>query len=335
MGSPPAEVAAVRRAVRRELSDLSSGSMVLVACSGGADSLALAGATAFVAPRMGLRAGAVTVDHGLQSGSAERAGEFAETLHGLALQPVEVRSVAVTGTGGPEGAARTARYAALTAGAQKHGAAAILLGHTRDDQAETVLLRLARGSGARSLAAMAPRSGRYRRPFLDLDRTTVRVACTRLGLVPWEDPHNIDSAYARARVRSSALPALQEALGPGVAAALARSAALLRDDADALDEAAVTALAQCRHPGGGANVGTLAGFSRAIRTRVLRQLASGAGVPDGALGLVHVGELDRLVTDYRGQSHVDLPGGVRARRASGWLFLEQTTRSGQSTAGLP
>ncbi len=153
----------------------------------------------------------------------------------LGLDPVEVLAVTVGTSGGPENAAREARYAALSEAAGRLGAAAVLLGHTRDDQAETVLLRLARGSGTRSLAGMPARTGIYRRPLLELGRGTTVAACAALGLVPWEDPHNLDGRYARVRVRRRLLPALEDELGPGVAEALARTAGLCRDDADALD----------------------------------------------------------------------------------------------------
>jgi tRNA(Ile)-lysidine synthase len=237
MGPHPA-VAQARSAVRRCLADLEPGDLVLAACSGGADSLALAAALAHEAPRLSLRGGGVTVDHGLQAGSAERATRVAALLRELGLDPVHQVSVTVPdgpGSGGPEAAARAARYAALEQVAEQVGAAAVLLGHTRDDQAETVLLGLARGAGARALAGMPARRGRFRRPLLGLARATLREACAAQGLEPWDDPHNADPAYARARVRHQAMPALEEALGPGVAAALARSAAQLSADCDALD----------------------------------------------------------------------------------------------------
>ena len=237
---PTPEIAAVRRSVRAAVADLAPGDLVLVACSGGPDSVALAVALAHEAPRAGLRAGAVTVDHGLQPGSADRAAEVAAQLVDLGLAPVEVATATVGGSGGPEGAARTARYLALDEAADRLGAAAVLLGHTRDDQAETVLLGLARGSGARSLAGMPPTRGRYRRPLLDLPRDTVRKAAA--GHPTWADPHNDDPAFARTRVRRELLPVLERELGPGVAAALARSADQLRADADALDDWAALAL---------------------------------------------------------------------------------------------
>jgi hypoxanthine phosphoribosyltransferase len=314
----------VRRAVRRALADLPSGELVLVACSGGGDSTALAAATAFEAPRAGLRAGAVTVDHDLQSGSAARAARVAATLTRLGLAPVEIATVSVGRAGGPEAAARTARYAALEEAGQRLGAAAVLLGHSRDDQAETVLLGLARGSGARSLAGMAPRRGCFRRPLLDVDRATLRAACVAAGLVPEEDPHNADGSYTRVRVRRL-LPALQAALGGSgddrVSAALARTAAQLRDDADALDAWADAAVADCADGEGGLRIAALDALPSAVRRRVLHRAARAAGSPGGALSAGHVQALDALVTDWRGQGPLHLPGHVRARRRYGRLVL--------------
>ncbi len=333
MGPHPA-VAEIRRAVRTALTDLEPGDLVLVACSGGPDSLALAKATAFEAPRAGLRAGLITVDHGLQPGSAERAAAVAATGREWGFDPAEAIAVDVGTDGGPEAAARTARYAALDAAAEKHNAAAVLLAHTRDDQAETVLLGLARGSGARSLAGMAPRSGRYRRPLLDVTRATVALACQAEHLQPWHDPHNADPAYARSRVRHEALPALEAALGPGIVDALARTAALLRADADALDALAAAvsvemssppdsavSLEMSSPPERGLDCAKLAEQPAAIRTRVLRAAAIGAGSPAGDLTAGHVEALDALVIAWRGQRWVDLPGAVRALRSCGTLVF--------------
>jgi len=321
MTGPPPPLAAVRAAVRRATDDLPRGSVVLVACSGGADSLALATATAFVAPRAGLRAAGVTVDHGLQEGSAARAAALVAVLAGLGLDPVEAVAVAPGKDGGPEAAARRARYRALDAVAQRLGAAAVLLGHTRDDQAETVLLGLARGSGTRSLAGMAPVVERYRRPLLGLSRSVVREAA--VGLPVWEDPTNGDPRFARSRVRQEGLPALEEALGPGVAAALARSAEQLRADADALDHLAARArdrgasVGDWRDAGRGLSlaVAWLDAEPAALRRRLLRAAALAAGASAGALGATHVAAMERLVTDWHGQGRVDLPGGVGAWRA--------------------
>lgn len=334
------EELAVRRAVRSSLADVKSGT-VLVACSGGADSLALASAVAFVADRAGLRAGGVTVDHGLQNGSAGRARAVGAQLAGLGLDPVDVVHVPTGSVGhGPEGDARAARYAALDGAAERHGASVVLLGHTRDDQAETVLLRLARGSGARSLGGMPAVSGRYRRPLLGLSRQTVRAAVPP-NVTPWEDPHNADPAYRRARVRHDVLPVLERELGPGVGDALARSAALLQADADALDAWADRALADAIVGAGSSglsasgdasgdaaagsapssmsgrvlDVGKLAELPMAVRTRVLRRAALAAGSAPSDLTADHVWALDALITAWHGQGPIDLPGKVRAVRS--------------------
>lgn len=301
-------VAAVRSAVRSALSDLPGGALVLAAVSGGADSLALAGALAAEAPRAGQYAGAVTVDHGLQPGSAGRADGVAKVCADLGLAPVLIETVEVGAVGGPESAARDARYAALEAAAARTSARAVFVGHTLDDQAETVLLGLARGSGARSLAGMPARRGMLVRPLLEVRRETTRRACQMFGLTPWDDPHNADPSYTRSRVRQTALPALEAALGPGVPEALARSAAMLRADADALDgwAAAVSDRADVR---------ALAQLPAAVRTRVLRQAAIEAGAPPGSLTARHVAAIDALVVDWHGQGPVNLPGGLVAHRA--------------------
>ncbi|WP_064446791.1 tRNA lysidine(34) synthetase TilS [Micromonospora sp. NBRC 110037] len=315
----------MRLAVRRALTGLPGAGPVLVACSGGADSLALAAATAFVAPRLGRPAGLVTVDHGLQPGSAERAEAVAAWARSAGLDPVEVLPVRVDGRpGGPEAAAREARYEALVAAAHRHHAAGVLLGHTRDDQAETVLLALARGAGPRGLSGM-PESRdldgvSLLRPLLDIPRADTRDACAALGLDPWADPHNADPAYARARVRSDALPALVDALGPGVVANLARTARLLAADNAALDALADAALADVRADGRALAVDGLAGLPAAVRTRVLHTWARELGAAPAALSHSHVAALDALVTDWRGQGPVHLPGGHQVRRQAGHLL---------------
>jgi tRNA(Ile)-lysidine synthase len=319
-GLSPA-VAAVRNAVRASVAGSAPGDLVLAACSGGPDSLALAAALAFVAPRAGLRAGAVTVDHGLQEGSADRAAAVAAVLSGLGLDPVRAVAVTVDGAGGPEAAARTARYAALEAAAADLGATAVLLGHTLDDQAETVLLGLARGSGARSLAGMPPRRGVFLRPLLGLRRQVTADACAALDLAPWTDPHNADRRFARVRVRLDALPALEAALGPGVAEALARTADQLRDDAEVLEK-----IASSRRTADPdlMSAAALAELPGAVRSRVLRSAALAAGCPATALTSAHVTRIEELVTNWRGQRWIDLPGGVRATRRSGQVHFELT-----------
>jgi len=332
MGPPPA-VAEVRRAVRRGLDGLIPGDLVLAACSGGADSLALAAALAHEAPRRGLRAGGVTVDHGLQPGSAQRASRVAAVLTGLGLDPVCSMPVTVAagpGAGGLEAAARRARYQALDEAAGRTGARAILLGHSLDDQAETVLLGLARGSGPRSLRGMPARRGHYRRPLLGVSRATLRAACDAVGLQPWDDPQNTDPAFTRARVRHQALPALEAALGPGVTQALARTAGQLRADAEALDELAASQAPLMRDPDGAWRPDALRAANAAIRTRVLRMAAIEAGCPPGKLTARHVSALDTLVTGWHGQRWTTLPGGVRAMLRCGRLIFTAEADDGRA-----
>ena len=324
MTGPAPAVAAARHAVRHALADLEPGALVLVACSGGADSLALAAATAFVARRAGLRAGAVVVDHGLQTGSDAVAARAAATCRDLGLAPVEVVPVHVAAAGGPEAAARSARHEALAAAATRTGARAILLGHTLDDQAETVLLRLARGSGARSLAGMPAVRGLLRRPLLGLRRADTEAVCAALGLAPWHDPTNATGPTAprRSRVRHEVLPVLTDVLGPGVVPALARTAAALALDDAALAAAGADLLARATGAGAGADADLLAAAPAAVRRRAVRDLLAAAGVPGADLGSTHVLGVDALLADWRGQGPVALPGGREARRACGRLTVD-------------
>jgi tRNA(Ile)-lysidine synthase len=305
-------VADVRRAVRTVLAGTPAGSLAVAAVSGGADSLALLAALAWEAPRNDRRAYCVTVDHGLRAGSADQAAAVVKVAADLG---VVAEVVAVTPAGDDEAAARTARYAALDAAAARLDANAVLLGHTRDDQAESVLLGLARGSGARSLAGMPRARGLYVRPFLDLPRATTERACAALGLSPWHDPANADPRHARTRVRTVALPVLEDTLGPGVAEALARTADLLRADADLLDRLAAETDA-------GLDTTRLAALPDALRTRVLRRAAIGAGCPPTDLTYDHVRALDALVTDWHGQGPIDLPGGLVAVRRCDTLAFQ-------------
>ena len=302
MSGPPAATAAVRVAVRRSLADLPGDARVAAAVSGGADSLALAAALAFARPG----SSALVVDHGLQRGSGEVAARAAEQCRRLGLSATLLAApdvvAAATAGGGPEARARALRYAALDAAADQLGVIAVLLGHTRDDQAESVLLGLVRGSGTRALAGMAPVRGRYRRPLLDISRQTTSEACAQAGLRAWHDPNNDDLAHTRVRVRASVLPVLERELGPGVRAALARSARLLREDADALD-----ALAPDTD-----DVAVLAALPAALRARSLKRWAERAC--GAAVTAAHVDALRSLVEDWHGQGAVALPGGVRVRR---------------------
>ena len=324
-------IADVRRHVRALLPGAGpapGGALVLVGLSGGADSLALAAATAFEAPRTGLRAGAVIVDHALQPGSADVAREAARQARYLGLDPVLVVRVTVehgTDAGGPEASARTARYGAFDAALRETGAGHLLLGHTLDDQAETVLLGLARGSGPTSLQGMKPSGGPILRPLLGIRRAQTRQFCVDAGLHPWQDPHNDDPRFTRVRVRQTVLPVLERELGPGVAQALVRTAEQLREDAGALDDLAQglsgqlsEQLSDSAGPGIRLQASLLDANPPAVRQRIVRFAVQQAfGV---SLERVHTLAALSLVTDWHGQKPLDLPG-VRVERQGGWLIL--------------
>ncbi|MCA1710794.1 MAG: tRNA lysidine(34) synthetase TilS [Actinobacteria bacterium] len=292
---------------------------VAAAVSGGADSLALAAALAFERPG----SFSLVVDHGLQEGSDVVAARAAEQCRGLGLEAQvlgpsrssgtrtdpDADNAAKTMDGGPEAQARALRYRLLAGAADQLGLSAVLLGHTLDDQAETVLLGLARGSGARALAGMAASRDVFRRPLLGLSREVTAKACAEAALVPWEDPHNGDPRFARVRVRIRVLPVLEQELGPGIAEALARTAQQLREDADALD-ALTPDTADCVE---------LAALPAALRSRAVKRWAEQAC--GRALTAAHVDALRALVEEWHGQGPVDLPGGVRVTRTGGSLSV--------------
>jgi tRNA(Ile)-lysidine synthase len=309
-------VAAGRNLVREALADLEAGARIVVGVSGGADSLALAAVTAFVADRESYEVSALVVDHGLQDGSAGVAERAVARLGTLGV-PATVRRVEVGRDGGPEAAARTARLAALAG----TGADAVLIAHTLDDQAETVLLGLGRGSGPRSISGMASRDGLWRRPFLSLRRADTEQICRAHGLEWWTDPHNSDPAFRRSRIRSEVMPVLEDVLGGGVAEALARTADQVRIDSAYLDLLA-------DRVDDVLDVQTLADLPAALRSRVLRRGALAAGADAAALNAGHLAELDRLVTDWHGQRRIELPGGVSASRTGASLSFADTPVGG-------
>ena len=319
-------VAAVRIAVRRTLAAVATtpGEPVLVACSGGADSLALLAAAVFEARTDALRVIGVTVDHGLQEGSADHAMRVVAQMAQLGADETATISVTVDPGGqGTEAAAREARYAALGQMAEHFGARVVLLGHTLDDQAETVLLGLTRGSGGRSLAGMRRSiEDLFFRPLLDVTRAQTEAACTAQGIEFWTDPQNGDPRFTRSRVRHDVMPLLERELGPGVAAALARTADQVRADTAYLDDVAAAALDSTREEGS-LLVAALEGMAEAIRTRVLRLAALEAGALGAELFHAHVREIERLVTDWHGQKWVDLPGHVRAVREGDRLKFDR------------
>ena len=301
----------LRSAVRTTLSNFSPGDLILVAVSGGADSLALAEAAKLEADKLALNLLGVTVDHQLQVGSDLQAESVVKQLS----FPCLIEKVKVEITDGVEASARRARYEALARVAKEKGAVAVLLGHTKDDQAETVLLGLARGSGARSLSGMAAETGIYRRPFLNITRAQTLAACKELKLNPWQDPHNDDLSFLRVRVRKEVLPMMEKNLGPGISDALVRSANLLRDDADALDKLA----ADFWKEDNSLTISALEALPKAIRTRVLRLALFENGVMQ--LTADQIGQVDALISNWKGQGEVSLPSGVKVSRISGRLTL--------------
>lgn len=290
------------RAVADFAAEHLSGSQVCVALSGGPDSLALtAGAVA-----AGLDVHALVVDHGLQEGSdrtACAAAEFARDVGAGA----QVLTVTVGDAGGMEAAARTARYEALNAA---RAGRPVLIGHTLDDQAETVLLGLARGSGPRSIAGMSRWRAPWGRPLLDLSRAVTHRACEQWGLTPIRDPHNDDPRFTRVRVRTDVLPLLDDVLGGGVPAALARTADAVRADVEFLEELAggVYRLAVAET---GVDAELLAGQPPSLRRRVLHRWLGEVGATEPTARVVDA--VDALVVGWRGQGPVAV-GGDPAHR---------------------
>lgn len=343
---------ALNRAVRALAAATHGRTLPLVGLSGGADSLALAVAAAEAVrtratPELAAGVGAVVVDHGLQPGSAGVARRAAAVARALGLDPVVVERVDVPVTGaGPEAEARTVRHAALDAAARRLGSGAVLLGHTRDDQAEQVLLGLARGSGTRTLAGMPRRRGLLLRPLLDLTRQDTEAICRWVGLRWWEDPANEDPAYLRSRIRTCVLPTLEDpdrGLGPGLTAALARSADIAAEDAAALETWAGREFARLRQddqvereageaPGlrpascpVSLPMEELAALPDAIRYRVISSAVVAAGGERPSRERVRA--VDRLVatrsTGGSSAGPVELAGGVVSHRrtAGGYARL--------------
>ena len=365
MGPDPA-VAAVRLAVRRALhqpteqpTEQSSGQpsgqpsgddgvpgttgTVMVACSGGPDSLALLAAAVFERRRSGVKVVGAVVDHALQEGSGERTERVVAQMARLGVDETATIRVRVDpGPRGLEAGAREARYAALSQLAEHLGADRVLLGHTVDDQAESVLLGLTQGSGPRSLSGMRdafrpqPGAGHvFVRPLLRaVTRAQTRAACRAEDIDWWDDPHNEDPRFTRSRVRHRVMPLLERELGPGVAAALARTGHLVRDDLDALDDEAEALLD--RHPAEqGLDVALVEPLHHAVRTRVLRLAALRAGALPRDLTHGHVAALEEMLWRRRGEPRdLDLPGHVRAERRDDVIrFVATSPPGGPAVAG--
>jgi tRNA(Ile)-lysidine synthase len=314
----------VRQAVRPWLQEFALGENILIAVSGGADSLALAAALFLESRELSLRLIPIIIDHGLQHGSDQIAESTAATLAKIGFTHTEIRKVDVEITDGIEGSARRARYGAFDEALKEFGAESIFLGHTLNDQAETVLLGLARGSGTRSLSGMAAASSgrKYLRPLLGVKREITVESCRELDIPFWSDPHNDNEEFTRVRIRKNILPQLESDLGPGIIEALGRTAKILREDADALDQLALEY--RTTHPG--LDVRELAALPKAVRARALRSAIYEAGAPAGSITASHLEPVEALVTGWHGQGEVALPGGVKVSRISGRLSLSSPTQ---------
>lgn len=317
-------IAKARSQLRHALSEYAVTGPVVVALSGGADSLALLAAACFEAEKLGLPVYSVTVDHQLQPGSDQVAARAAAQARQLGAD-ARVVAVTVTPSEGLEADARAARYAALGQIAQELGAGVVLTGHTLDDQAETVLLQLSRGSGSGSLQGMAPvrelvPGVRLVRPFLRMRRSETDAACRGAELDPWQDPHNQELRFKRVLVRQELLPALESGLGPGIAEALARTAEIAREDAAAFQEMIDEVIEDIVEPaeaGIAINAAALKANPAALRNRIIRFVVqSEFGV---SLSRSHTLAVAELVTVWRGQGPIDLPGVVVKR--SGQLVV--------------
>ena len=309
----------IRKALKPFLNNLNQ--TVLFGCSGGADSMALA--VALLAEYGGERAIPVVVDHGLQTNSQEITQNVIGQLKSIGYQRVETAVAQVVVTDGLEASARRARYKIFNQFIDSYQPKYFFLAHTLNDQAETVLLGLARGSGARSLSGMAVENNVFVRPLLNISRESTEAACRQAGIDYWSDPHNQDLSFARVRVRKNVLPALEENLGPGITEALVRTAELLKDDADALDGFANEFFAQV-DPSNLA-VRDLERLPKAIRKRVLRLAIYRAGAPSGSLTADHIAAAEALISNWHGQKEVSLPGNVKLLRNSGRIVLLPNT----------
>ena len=305
----------IRKAVKPWLSD--SAQPVLFGCSGGADSMALA--VALFIERSNTKVIPIVIDHGLQEGSAQITSQTIERLKQIGFTQVESARAQVTMTDGLEASARRARYQLFNQFIETYQPKYFLLAHTLNDQAENVLLGLARGSGARSLSGMAVKNNIFVRPLLKISREVTTAACSEAGIEIWSDPHNEDLRFTRVRVRKNLLPIIEDNLGPGITEALVRSADLLRDDADALDGFAAEYFNQADPFN--LDVKELERLPKAITTRVLRLAIYKAGAPAGSLSAEHIAAAQALISDWHGQKEVSLPGNVKLLRNSGRITL--------------
>jgi tRNA(Ile)-lysidine synthase len=316
----------LRLAVRTTLtSHTKPGQKLLVAVSGGADSLALAAACEFEAKKLGLKIAAAVIDHSLQKNSDKVAAQTAKTLADLGFEEVVVKKVSVGKAGGPEAAARSARYTALETIRQQTKSNYVVLGHTSSDQAETVLLGLVRGSGSKSLSGMSEKTGVLLRPLLVVDRATTEAFCKDSGIKYWSDPQNQDKKYLRVLIRKHVLPFLEKQLGGSVADSLVRTADQLREDNTYLESQAVKSFkkyAKVSSSGISFDAKGLEKMPAAILNRVIKKALDAFGSESSR---THVLAVSDLVLSWHGQKPLALPG-VRVVRKGNTITFEPNRR---------
>lgn len=292
---------------RRQLRELFAGQAiandtVLVGFSGGADSLALLAAVAFEAKKFSIEPIAVIIDHGLQESSQSVALNAKLTAESLGVKAI-IRKVSVGTEGGLENAAREARYQAFSEVKEELNASYLLLGHNLNDQAESVLLGLMRGSGPRSIAGMQEVTDWILRPFLTISGEQLRQACEDQGLEFWDDPHNDDPRFARVEIRKI-LNELEASGSAGVIESLARTAEQMQE-AEAIIQPLIEGLVSEIEDKSSVEIEFLEKLDTAYRRRVIHRLAV---LNSAELARVHVLEIEKLVTNWHGQKPLNLPG---------------------------
>ena len=311
MNNPPINL---QNAVNNLLKDFEPADNILVACSGGADSLALAWTSQVVTERIGLNLIAVIIDHQLIKESSQVAQDAKKKCEDFGIEKVVIKQIEVKDDNdGLEAAARKARYEAFEELVNEFNAKAVLLAHTQDDQAETMLMRLTRGSGAKSLSAMKEVSGKYLRPFLHIRKKELVNALEKENISYWQDPANTNYKFLRAKVRHELMPKLIEILGDSVIDSLDKTSELLKEDNEALDLIAQESYEKLNKE---LNVEFLKEYPAAIRKRIIKIAALEAGVIPGPFSFEHIEAIDALVTNWRGQGNVDLPGFIQATRVN-------------------
>ena len=316
----------IRLVVRNCLtSNTKPGQKLLVAVSGGADSLALAAACEFEAKKLGVKIAAAVIDHSLQKDSDKVAAQTAKTLVSLGFEEVVIKKITVGKAGGPEAAARTARYTALETLRQKTKSNFVVLGHTSSDQAETVLLGLVRGSGSKSLSGMSEKTGFLLRPLLGIERATTEAFCKDSRIKYWSDPQNKDEKFLRVMIRKNVLPFLEKQLGGSVAASLVRTSDQLREDNTYLESQADKSFkkyAKVSSSGISFDAKAIEKLPAAILNRVIKKALDSFGSESSR---THVLAVSDLVLSWHGQKPLALPG-VRVVRKGNTISFEPNRR---------